>query len=156
MLWHKLRHLVNNESQKQIKLDDMHVAHDPNNDKKEEDTPSTGNTHWQRTQVRIWAWPAWMSRQHGLWKGGVSHTQMEIVHTSWSQMTRQDARPEKHHQPRDWPSVSEVAVFLVCLPLDFLMAKQRTHMPPPHFTSTQYKKFLIFVNSMMSVVSLTL
>lgn len=52
MLWHnRLRHLVNSENQKQIKLDDMHVARDPNNNEMEENIPSTSNAHWQRTQV---------------------------------------------------------------------------------------------------------
>lgn len=83
MLWHnRLRHLVNSENQKQIKLDDMHVARDPNNNEMEENIPSTSNAHWQRTQVCSWARPAWTSQHHGLWKGGVSHIQLELMHMS--------------------------------------------------------------------------
>lgn len=41
----RLRHLVNSESQMQIKLDAVHVACVPNNDEKEENIPSTSEGH---------------------------------------------------------------------------------------------------------------
>lgn len=152
----RLRYLVNTENQQQIKLDDMHVTCDPNHNGKEVNVSSTSNRHWQRTQVHIWVRLAWISQQHGLCVGRGSFPHAARAHAHiWSPMTRWDSWPEKRHQSETEASFSEVVGVLFCLSPDFW--QNSGHMHPHHTLHVPNKmNFLFFVNSMMSVVSLTL
>lgn len=110
MPWHnRLRHLVNSESQKQIKLDETHVACVPNNNnEKEQNIPSTSKGHRcasEDGQLNIPAPPAVERRSFSHPEGAHAYV--------WSPVIRWDPRPQQRRQPRDRASVSEAVRVLL-------------------------------------------